>query len=376
VNSRALVIGLQFEPVDTWCLADGMPSGADLSGGYEQRGVFPPHPATVVGVARAALARANGWSGHGAWSGKLVEVLGDGYGPDSLGMLSFDGPYLLRDEIPHHPVPAHLVGSITGPDGPWRVRAALRPGEPVLCDLDDVRLPAAPEPVGVDRPAEPGTQWLSAPDLTRVLERDPAGVTVVARDVLWQEERRVGIARDAETRTVREQMLYTATHVRPGREVSIGIRVSGLPEDWRRPADGELVPFGGEGRLARCRAWDAAWPDTPVSRSSRFTAVALTPIDVGPEVYRGGTALAELGGATVVSACLPRARQIGGWRSIPRSEPSPLHSVLPPGSVLFCEGADLEQLATASPLRIGQRQRWGYGVVALGPWPGDRDGAQ
>lgn len=379
MNGSAPAIGLRFEAVDTWFLADGMPSGADLSGGYEQRAVFPPHPATVVGVVRAALARARGWSGHGAWPGELVEALGDGYGLDSLGTLAFDGPYLLCDQTPHYPVPAHLLGAAAG-DGPWRVQAALRPGEPVRCDLGEVRLPAPPDTAGDVRPAALGTQWLPSADLARVLDRNPVGVPAVARDVLWQEERRVGIARDADTRTVREQMLYTATHVRPQGRVSIGVRVSGLPVDWRRTLEDEvedqLVPFGGEGRIARCRRWDGAPEHLTARPGDRFVAVALTPLDVGPDIYRGGATLSELGGATVVSACLPPARQIGGWRSVPRSEPSPLHSFLPPGSVLFCDGADPERLAMPGSLRIGQRQRWGFGAVALGPWPGDRDGAQ
>jgi CRISPR-associated protein Cmr3 len=369
--------GLQLEPVDTWYLADGTPSGSDLSGGYESGGVFPPHPATVVGTVRAALARANGWSGQGAWPSKLVDVLGDGYEPDSLGTLAFDGPYLLRNETPHHPVPAHLVGGDDA-DGLWRVRAAMRPGEAVLCDLGEVRLPVLPDGMGDARPARPGSQWLPEADLAGVLNLDPVNMPAVARAALWREERRVGIARNAETRTVQEQMLYTATHVRPCPGVTVGVRVSGLPAGWRLPAGGELVPFGGEGRMARCHAWDGGSVAPPAGAwTGRFVVVALSPLDLDSGVYRGGAALAGLGGARVVSACLPQARQIGGWRSVPRSEPLPLHSVLPAGRVLFCDGADPEQLAAAvaapaGPLRIGQRQRWGFGAVALAPWPGDQ----
>jgi CRISPR-associated protein Cmr3 len=376
VNATDDSVGIQLEPVDTWFFSDGTPSPADSSGQRATGGVFPPYPGTVVGAVRAALARANDWSGRDAWPAELTAVLGDGYGPEDLGTLRFDGPYLLRCGEPVFPVPAHLLGG-RGADDHWIATDALRPGSPVLCDLGEVRLPE-PSP-GTDATVlEPArAAWLTAAELARVVTGGlPAGPPL-ERTALWHDEHRVGIARDNRARTVREGMLYSAVHARLERGVSIGVRVSGLPPGWRRPDDGEAIPFGGEGRLARWRKWDGAAPSptvpAEVGEHGRLTVIALTPLDAGTEVYRGQAAPQGLAGATLVSACLPGPQRVGGWGQVPKTGPLPLHSVLPAGSVLFCEGADADRLRKAAsasdgPLRIGHRQRWGFGAVALTTW--------
>jgi CRISPR-associated protein Cmr3 len=377
VNATDEPVGIQLEPVDTWFFSDGTPSAADSSGQQATGGVFPPYPATVVGAVRAALARANGWSGRGAWPAELTAVLGDGYGPEDLGTLHFDGPYLLRCGEPVFPVPAHLLGR-RGTDDHWIATDALRPGSPVLCDLGEVRLPEPPsgaDTAGLERAR---AAWLTAAELARVVTGGlPAGPPL-ERTALWHDEHRVGIARDNRARTVREGMLYSAVHARLTRGVSIGVRVSGLPPEWRRPADGETIPFGGEGRLARWRDWAGHPPATTVPPEvddhGRLAVIGLTPLDVSADVYRGRAAPAGLAGASLVSACLPDPQRIGGWGEQPRPGPLPLHSVLPAGTVLFCEGVDGDQLRQAAsgaggPLRIGERRRWGFGAVALAGWP-------
>jgi CRISPR-associated protein Cmr3 len=364
--------------VDTLFFRDGSASAADSSNQLAVGGVFPPYPPTVVGAVRAALARANGWSGRGPWPDEVKEVLGDGYGEDSLGALTFDGPYLLRDGAPHFPVPAHLVG--TGNPDSWRPRARLGPGTAVMCDLgDQVRLPALLEQVTEGErlaPAE-GRWWLSAAALLPVLRGELPDGPVIASTGLWVEESRVGIERSRHTRTVREGMLFSTRHVRPDPSVSIGVRVTGVPPAWHKPY-GELVPLGGEGRAVQLQEW--AYDKTPSlpadEITTRFTVVALTPLDVSEEFCQGRGTVPDLGGATVVSACLPPPLRIGGWRTLPPARPLPLRSVLPPGSVLFCEVKDRATLWTViesadGQVRIGRHQSWGFGAVALGRWPDD-----
>lgn len=56
------------------------------------------NPVTVAGALRAALARSRGWNGRGRWPQALRGILGDG--PDHLGRLFLDGPFLLREGRP------------------------------------------------------------------------------------------------------------------------------------------------------------------------------------------------------------------------------------------------------------------------------------
>ena len=92
------MIGLRLEPVDTWFFRDGTPFTKGDSPQENVGSLFPPPPATVVGALRAALARSRGWGGRGSWPPEICEILGDG--PDDLGQLRFDGPFLLREKVP------------------------------------------------------------------------------------------------------------------------------------------------------------------------------------------------------------------------------------------------------------------------------------
>ena len=103
----------------------------------------------------------------------------------------------------------------------------------------------------------------------------------------------------------------------------------------------------------------------------KVVLIALSPLDIEAGIH-GGKPLDDLGGARVVSACLDRPQRIGGWDSLAR-RPLPLRSVLPPGSTLFCETPDPERFADAVTAggglaRVGSRQEWGFGLVALGVW--------
>ena len=119
--------------------------------------------------------------------------------------------------------------------------------------------------------------------------------------------------------------------------------------------------------------------DAPLDRSidtREVVLVALSPLDIEEGIHVG-KAFDELGGARVVSACLGRPQRIGGWDSLAR-RPLPLRSVFPPGSALFCEipspGRFADAVTAGDGLaRIGSRQEWGFGVVALGVWPDSRE---
>lgn len=368
------MIGAELAPVDTWFFRDGTPffAGESPMGGVGS--LFPPHPGTVVGALRAALAVNRGWDGRGRWPAEFCAVLGDG--PDDLGRLTFDAPILLRDGQPLFPVPRHLLGA--GNPGEWVPATLLLPGPAVTCDLGEaVRLPRALPVAGDPHDLKPGGgQWLTSRGLTAVLNGAlPFPEDVVFSGDLWAMEDRTGLELNRATGTAVEGLLYNARHVRPATGVSLGARIHGLPDDWTVPF-GQLLPLGGESRLAECREWDGDLRfGDPVGTAARheIAVIALSPLDVGEEVCMGIQPIDELAGARVISAAVDRPLRIGGWNSLRRT-PLPMRSVLPPGSVLFCEvdapsQLQLTSVAATGLVRLGQRQEWGFGLAALGVWP-------
>ena len=369
------MIGVQLQPVDTWFFRGGTPFTMYATPQENVGSLFPPHPPTVAGAIRAALALGKGWSGHGPWPREICAVLGDG--PDDLGAISLDGPFLLRGGQPLFRVPRHVLGLSEGTR--WMPSAFLRPGNPVACDLgDEVRLPELTGASPDDGKLKPGDGcWLTQKGINAVLHgRLPSHGDLVPDSCLWSEEPRIGLERDGTTRAALEGMLYSTRHVRPRCGVSLGVRIGGLPRDWTPPF-GRLLTLGGESRLAECREWKPELaldvPLTEIKDTGRVAVVALSPLDLPRGVDVGERPMDALGGARVVSACLDRPQRIGGWSSITR-RPLPLRSVLPPGSALFCEIASTERFAEVVSAgdglaRIGSRQKGGFGLVALGVWP-------
>lgn len=373
------MIGVQFNPLDTLFFRDGTPFSTDSASQGGVASLFPPHPASVAGALRAALARLNGWNGRGRWPEELDEILGDG--PEDPGALSLDGPFVLRDNQPLFRAPRHLLGT-NGTAG-WTPRALLRPGrKAALCDLGDaVRLPEAPRTIDNPEDLKTGDDyWLTREGMNAVLHGEiPPATEAVSSKMLWTDEPRIGLERDRNTRTAMEGMLYSAKHVRLERDVSLGVRVAGIPASWKWPF-GNVIPLGGESRLAECRKWDANVSfDTPSAIEDRGQAlvVALSPLDLDRSVYLGEQFLEASSKARVVSACLDRPLRIGGWNSLARRS-LPLRSILPQGSVLFCETEDIRRFietvtAPGGEPRIGARREWGFGLVALGIWPDESE---
>ena len=372
------MIGVKLEPLDTLFFRDGTPFFAGESRRGSIKPIFPPHPPTVVGALRAALARGNGWDGKGSWSDCSEDVgktLGDG--PDDLGKLSFDAPILLRDGQPLFRAPRHLLFKDNS-----KPTALLRPGDSVRCDLGDVRLPTLPKKLPGDvkrNDLDTGDNlWLTAEGMNAVLRGSvPSDKDVISDMCLWKSEYRVGLGRNRETRTAEEGMLYSANHIRLRRDVSLGARIHGLPDDWKPPL-GDLLPLGGEGRLAACSGWEGELGiESPFQNEdipNELTVTALSPLDLDEAAHDGRqSTIAELGNGKVVSACIDRPQQIGGWDTRKR-EPLPLRSALPAGSVLFCEISDtgaFEKLLQKNNgiARVGRKTNGGFGLVALGRLP-------
>lgn len=369
------MISLRLEPIDTLFFRDSTPFAAGSASQDETGGLFPPLPTTVVGALRAALARGQGWNGLGRWPKDMDPILGDG--PEDLGALRFEGPFLLRNGEPLFQAPRHLLGS--DKEGFWNPALLIRPGPGVTCDLGEgVRLPQIPPHGPNPEELDVGEGWwLTRAGLEAVLRgRLPTKEQVVASRDLWCEERRIGLQRDPETRTARDGMLFGTRHIRLSPGVSLGVQIQGLPNGWKPPL-GQAIPLGGEGRVAECLPWEGPFnPQMPIEQilsSGRMTIIALSPLDLDQPTLSGQKVLGELGNVRVVSACLDRPLRLGGWNSLERC-PVPLQSFLPAGSVLFCEADHLKRLQSSLEAlgglpHLGRRSNWGFGALALGTWP-------
>lgn len=372
-------------PIDAWFFRDGRPYNQGESGQTDVRSLFPPFAPTVVGTLRAALAVGQGWNGRESWANELHPILGNGF--DDLGQLQFHGPFLVRDGKCLFPVPLHLLGRTadhaTLAQSFWLPSAFLAPNlvGPVLeSDLGPVRFPVPIRSKGqCGQLKEPTGLWATAEGFSRVLRGElPDAESLVPSIALWKTEQRVGLARNHDRRAAEEGALYSPEYVRLFRGVELATVVEGMPEDWLLP---DLIAFGGESRLAHCviRPDELPLPQSPVDmirESNRLTISLLSPL-CSPTDSSGrlslplpGECFPGVAGATIVSACVGKPVQIGGWNSLKR-EPLPLIPYLPAGSTWFCEAdpAVLDSVLALHGRHIGERTPYGFGQIALGAWP-------
>ena len=365
-----MTISVQFRPVDTWFFRDGVPFGMGSSPQENVASMFPPHPPTVVGALRAALARSRGWNGLERWDASLNATLGNG--PNDLGRMKVDGPFVLCDDKPLFRTPRHLLG--VAEDNEWKPKAFLGPGEPVESDIGSKRFPSLVNDYREPETLKNGDEtWLTAAGMIAALSgRLPDVADVVPSGQLWKSEPRIGLEREDDTRAAAEGMLYSTQHVRPASGVSLGARIRCLPNEWSLPPR-EIVPLGGESRLAECDRWDGCLEikraPEGVRRGRKAALIALSPLDLDWETLNGEKPIANFP-ANVVSVCMDRPQKIGGWNSL-ACRPLPMRSVIPAGSVLFCEMSeqDLPDGEEDGLIRVGARTEWGFGLAALGVWP-------
>lgn len=398
---------VRFDPLDSLFFRDGSPYQQGETNQSGTASMFPPAPPTLVGAIRAACARALGWkSGNWCENKEICKQLGNG--EEDLGKLHFRGPFLVRCKSPSNedkgkdektellfPAPANLMGKIEKPDdkpgnendkptvGPL---AWLSPSSNALdCDFGSARLPevvANPRAEGAKLLCEKDW-WITAEGLEQVLQnKQPDEKHLVHQNQLWSKEPRIGIARSDESRTTKEGAMYSPSHIRLKKGVSIAMEVDGLSQECKKELPKQPQPVGGESRacwLHLCE-YSLPFPKLPKSKwddskeALRYTATALTPIAVPKPPKPEEENYAGLPGR-IVSACLPRPVILGGWDSL-ECRPLPLKPYLAPGSVLFLEAKNEEREKVKELYNhaingrnvIGSRTEWGFGIVAIGLW--------
>ncbi len=370
----------ELTPVDAWFFRDGRPSnwGEDQSDLESQ---FPPNASTVVGAIRAALARSQGWDGHGSWAtdAKLKAVLGDGF--DDLGQLSSVGPLLKHGSDILWPMPRHVVGrhvEACVEDGRVQTRfnplGLLEPSrEPVICDAGHVRLPQWTNPLGSateDKscnklPEPPSGVFVTTAGMSRILSgQRPEPKDCRCSTELFQHESRVGIRRDDDSRTTGQNAMYSPRYVRLRKGVSVLVGVRGLPDAWAPPS---LVPFGGESRMARIDRLHTP-PDFPMGQTVGEYRLAITATPTrfsdpwwGPGPNNDARKLSPTLSGRIITVMLDRPQQIGGWNTIAGC-PLPLCPFVAPGTVWWIEST---HPATGGCLQLGESIGYGYGLAFI-----------
>jgi CRISPR-associated protein Cmr3 len=225
---------------------------------------------------------------------------------------------------------------------------------------------------------EPTGLWITVEGYNTILAGQFPTSHVIARSSdLWCAEPRVGLACDHESRTAQEGKLYSPQYVRLKEGVSLVTGMEGVPENWTLPS---LLTFGGEGRMAYCNHSNdplplPVAPTDAIRQSSKFTVTLLTPLHLSEEQNchkhpLPGEEFPGLSGSRIVSACVGKPIQIGGWNSLDR-KPLPLRAYLPAGSTWFCEASQktISGILNMHGQYVGERTQYGLGQIALGVWP-------
>jgi len=341
-----------FKPLDSWFFRGAKPFNMGEGGFLDSQ--FPPTAQTLAGVIRAAIGDAKGVDWKKFRNNQQTDIAQlIGKESDDAGRLSFAGPYLFKDGKRLYPAPLCLLHSeaLNG----W---ARLIPSQTTFkTDIGDKRLPevATPKVEGA-KPLE--NVWLNQDNMQAVLNGGMPKAFIKESE-LFDGEARIGIGRDNQRKKTEEGLLYFTRHVRLKEDVSLGMAVEGA--DDIEPTG--MVRLGGEGRMARL----SVTQETAIGglkeglNGDKFVLILLTH---GDFCGRAEPDLPE--GLEIVSACIGKAVREGGW-DYKNRKPKPLKSLVPAGSCYFVEG-DKEKIRALHGKYIGERQKFGYGEVAVGIW--------
>lgn len=198
----------RFRALDTLFFRDSRPHGG--VGAAILGSLFPPSPRTVAGAVRfllgnalgadwAAFGRARPEQGFDAGGRDLLRLIGR---HDDYGALRFGGPWLaVRGDGGWrrlYSAPRSLTAGESG-----RPVGLLEIGPEVDCDLGRIHLPRVPE--GGGRPVE--RLWLDAEAYSEALAGRVPRSGIYPVGALFEDEPRLGIARDLDRHTVEHGLL-------------------------------------------------------------------------------------------------------------------------------------------------------------------------
>lgn len=352
------------------------------AGGSSLSSEFPPAVSTLSGSLRTRLGDALGVCWKSFRKGRqqvqlgnetldLEELIGSG---DQTGLLQFGELKLYKNGKRLFPMPAILLQD----NNTNLVKMEL--GDPVRCDLGNVRLGQLPKGVINAKPLE--NAWLTQAGFETFIKGGlPSSKEVVTEADLFVLESRLGIGRNNSKARVEAGLLYQTKHLRLQPDVEFAVEVS-LPSAAAKVLSASITAspmqrFGGEGRMASLRVKEAG-AELPKVKGKPSLLMLLT--DMLPHDNFAKQPLAQLQPAVVDgvdcwegelegvglrlwNVASGKARRLGGWDAR-LNQPRPVQSFLPAGSCFFVEplntNSDLTQLHTKT---LGRRTDFGFGTL-------------
>lgn len=363
--------GLFLEPLDVLFFRDGRPFGPAMHG---QSGL--PAPQTLAGAVITALLGARGadfarLSAAVRQGASFAEGLDTINQPTWIADVAVRGPWFavrdgderLQDVLV--PVPAILQQCKSAPAvGPGRDDIAAT-SLPRLRPLDTGRLPGWQPPRPGMRPLwcqqvgglEPVQGFLDQRGLRAFLAGEEVCIGDLWRaDKLFANDRRTGIAIDAEKLVAQEGLIYAASFLTLQPHVGFYAEVV-APRDVNGDAVGDLrtMAFGGEGRHVRVHVQAApwAWPEMePQAADQKPLVMFTTP---GLFRYRWYPQTLE---RHLIAAAVPGDLPISGW-DLARGGPKRTRFATQPGSVYFLNEPLANWPAALSDDPFDCQQGWG-----------------
>lgn len=375
---------LVFKATDTWFFRESRPMEAQ----GELQSVFPPPVRTLAGAVRSLIGETHNvnWDNYQKDKDHPLRAI-IGFGEQLPETMRFQGAWLMYKGERLYPTPLHLMQK----EKDKSFTQLTLDKNTVRCDLGEkVRLAKLDDK---DRGAKPlENTWLSYEAMQAVLNGEtPAFTGLKTEKNLFKRESRLGIARDYQTRMVREGLLYQTKHIRPKQEVAIALDAQGLPQDFPQQA---MLRLGAEGRSASVELLAKTTPSLvmPNINGRKFALYLLTPLHRGstlkdhplpsfkkpePEDAKATYWLGEINGIAIKlhGAITGKMQREGGW-DLASHRPKEVTNLIPAGSVFFCELVNKPDTPTALETTLeklhlahhGAMTEYGYGQLAVGVW--------
>ncbi|BBO79931.1 hypothetical protein DSCO28_04970 [Desulfosarcina ovata subsp. sediminis] len=382
----------RITPLDSWFFRESRPM--ESIGGSELGSVFPPPTRTLIGAIRTAIGNHHNVDWVSYETDPKFEKLRDQIGvDDDFKSIKVHGVWLSQKKGANwkrlFPAPRNLV--YTQKAGKMSEVIRLQVGQARYCDLGQkVRMAVAPNGISGINGVE--NHWVNEETLASVLNgRDISSGVIISSQELYEEEPRLGIARDNQIRNVEEGRLYQTRHIRMKPGVAVEIDVSGIDESFIPPSG--ILRLGGEGRGAAFEVIDNTSVNIKLekeqSQVSGLIVTLLAPMYVEQDqssytpfpgfkkmetdkqtVWKG-----HINGKSYSLHCavIGKPMREGGW-SMQKKQPRQVRSLIPPGSVFYLTPEELDPIEAIDKIHMTQLDgnkidnALGYGLVAAGIW--------